>query len=169
MLSTLFYILAAPLAFSQVAGSNLVGRQTTPAGPLLLHPDGDVNKCLDVRGGMFVNGTPVQMYVAIAIPRSPIAHRSLPLFSYPFDNSFDCNNSPAQKWAISDGNTKVQVFGTNFCLDAGSSKRRAQLYPRDFLKRMFFHRAALSPSKRCWNEDLGMLRQPSCPSVVLPW
>lgn len=35
--------------------------------------------------------------------------------------SYDCNGTNAQKWLIDRGNTKVQVAGTNFCLDAGSS------------------------------------------------
>ena len=61
-LPALFYVLGAPLAFSPDAGSD-VG----PTGPLLLHPNGDTGKCLDVRGAKFENGTPVQMYVAIAI------------------------------------------------------------------------------------------------------
>ena len=67
MLSILLYILVAPLALSPVAGSNLVVRQT-PTRPFLLHPNGDASKCLDVRGAVFANGTPVQMYVAIPIP-----------------------------------------------------------------------------------------------------
>jgi hypothetical protein len=33
----------------------------TPHGPLEIHPSGQPNKCLEVRGGVFANGTPVQM------------------------------------------------------------------------------------------------------------
>ncbi|KAL4268545.1 Carbohydrate-binding module family 13 protein [Pleurotus pulmonarius] len=61
-------------------------------------PDGPIsngNKCLDVRGNVQSNGTPVQI--------------------------FDCNGSGAQRWVINRGSTKVQLAGTNFCLDAGSS------------------------------------------------
>ncbi|KAF9457289.1 G-X-X-X-Q-X-W domain-containing protein [Collybia nuda] len=60
-----------------------------------INPNGNNNKCLDVRGAVFANGTPVQIY--------------------------DCNGSGAQNWIVNRGNTKVQVAGTNFCLDAGSS------------------------------------------------
>ncbi|RDB19188.1 Endo-1,4-beta-xylanase A [Hypsizygus marmoreus] len=60
-----------------------------------LNPNGNKSKCADVRGAAFANGTPVQIY--------------------------DCNNTPAQKWTISRGSTKVQLTGTNFCLDAGST------------------------------------------------
>ncbi len=35
---------------------------------------------------------------------------------------YDCNETNAQQWLITRGNTKVQLAGTNFCLDAGSSK-----------------------------------------------
>lgn len=61
---------------------------------LQLHPNFNQNKCLDVRGARYRNGTPVQIY--------------------------DCNGSGAQKWILSRGRTQLQVAGTNFCLDAGS-------------------------------------------------
>ena len=35
--------------------------------------------------------------------------------------SYDCNGTPAQNWTITTGETKVQLAGTNFCLDAGST------------------------------------------------
>ncbi|KIM35510.1 carbohydrate-binding module family 13 protein [Hebeloma cylindrosporum] len=63
--------------------------------PDALHPNGNNKKCLDVRGAVFANGTPVQIY--------------------------DCNQTPAQQWVIRRGNTRVRLAGTNFCLDAGSS------------------------------------------------
>jgi len=53
------------------------------------------DKCLDVQGGVFKDGTPVQIY--------------------------ECNGTPAQQWYIIKGSTKVQVAGTNFCLDAGTT------------------------------------------------
>ena len=34
---------------------------------------------------------------------------------------YDCNGTPAQRWLINRGSTKVQLAGMNFCLDAGSS------------------------------------------------
>ena len=36
-------------------------------------------------------------------------------------SSYDCNGTPAQQWEINNGQTAVQVAGTNFCLDAGDS------------------------------------------------
>ena len=41
--------------------------------------------------------------------------------SYHLSYSFDCNGTPAQKWVIARGRGHVQLAGTNFCLDAGSS------------------------------------------------
>jgi len=35
---------------------------------------------------------------------------------------YDCNGTPAQKWIIQSGSTKVQLAGTNYCLDAGACK-----------------------------------------------
>ncbi|RXW16373.1 hypothetical protein EST38_g9483 [Candolleomyces aberdarensis] len=58
-----------------------------------LHPNWNWGKCLDVRGAVFANGTPVDI--------------------------FDCNGTPAQNWIINPGSTKVQLADTNFCLDAG--------------------------------------------------
>ncbi|KAH8833973.1 carbohydrate-binding module family 13 protein, partial [Flagelloscypha sp. PMI_526] len=54
------------------------------------------NKCLDVKGNEQVNGTHVQVY--------------------------DCNGTGAQRWKMStwSGSTKIQLDGTNYCLDAGS-------------------------------------------------
>ncbi|KAF8198504.1 G-X-X-X-Q-X-W domain-containing protein [Pholiota molesta] len=60
-----------------------------------IHPDFTTQKCIDVRGAVLANGTPVQIY--------------------------DCNGTPAQNWLFTRGSTKVQLAGTNFCLDAGSS------------------------------------------------
>lgn len=51
-------------------------------------------KCLTVQGGVFADGTPVQIY--------------------------DCYGTQRQRWVINRGGTKVQLAGTNFCLDAGS-------------------------------------------------
>jgi len=59
-----------------------------------IHPNGNTAKCLDVRGNVQKNGTPVQIY--------------------------DCNGTAAQKWRIAAGGTYVTLDGTNFCLDAGS-------------------------------------------------
>ncbi|KAJ6587539.1 G-X-X-X-Q-X-W domain-containing protein [Mycena vulgaris] len=64
-------------------------------GASTIQPTGHSNKCLDVRGGVFANGTPVQIY--------------------------DCNGSQAQKWDVKRGKGSVKVTGTDYCLDAGSS------------------------------------------------
>ncbi|RDB27190.1 Endo-1,4-beta-xylanase A [Hypsizygus marmoreus] len=66
-----------------------------PPATVSLHPNGNGAKCADVRGAVFADGTAVQIY--------------------------DCNGTPAQKWVIGRANTKVQLAGTNFCLDAGST------------------------------------------------
>ncbi|KAG9222082.1 hypothetical protein CCMSSC00406_0009307 [Pleurotus cornucopiae] len=60
-----------------------------------ISPSVNTNKCLNVRGNLLVNGTAVDI--------------------------FDCNRSTAQNWVINPGSTSVQLSGTNFCLDAGSS------------------------------------------------
>ncbi|RDB27209.1 Endo-1,4-beta-xylanase A [Hypsizygus marmoreus] len=61
----------------------------------VLHPNGRNNKCLDVRGAVYANGTPVQIY--------------------------DCNGTGAQQWIFNRANTKVRVANRNFCLDAGTT------------------------------------------------
>ncbi|KIK00841.1 carbohydrate-binding module family 13 protein, partial [Laccaria amethystina LaAM-08-1] len=58
-----------------------------------IHPNFNNRKCMDVAGNVRRNGTPVQI--------------------------FDCNGSSAQRWNIARGTTRVQLTGTNFCLDAG--------------------------------------------------
>lgn len=35
-----------------------------PTGSHQIHPNGNKAKCLDVKGGVLANGTPVQMYVS---------------------------------------------------------------------------------------------------------
>ena len=37
-------------------------------------------------------------------------------------DSYDCNQTASQRWLIRKGPTRVQVYGTNYCLDAGSSE-----------------------------------------------
>ncbi|KAL7413806.1 ricin B lectin domain-containing protein [Mrakia frigida] len=65
-----------------------------PANGRVIHPSGNGEKCLDVRGNVRENGTPVQIY--------------------------DCNGSGAQLWVWNQADTKVKLAGTDFCLDAGS-------------------------------------------------
>jgi len=67
------------------------GPQTWRIHPTFSH----IEKCLDVRGAVFENGTPVQLY--------------------------DCNGTRAQDWLLQRGSTKIRLAGTNFCLDAGST------------------------------------------------
>ncbi|RDB27191.1 Extracellular exo-alpha-L-arabinofuranosidase [Hypsizygus marmoreus] len=67
----------------------------SPSQTVAIHPNGNTAKCVDVRGAIFLNGTPVQIH--------------------------DCNKTAAQKWVVRRGDTKVQLKGTNFCLDAGLS------------------------------------------------
>ncbi|CAA7269993.1 unnamed protein product [Cyclocybe aegerita] len=69
--------------------------QLPPNPGIAIHPNGNFLKCMDVRGAQFASGTAVQVY--------------------------DCNDTPAQRWFITRGSTKIQLAGTNFCLDAGES------------------------------------------------
>jgi hypothetical protein len=112
--------------------------------PTALHPNGNHKKCLDVRGAIFENGTPVQMSVA---------PRCLSIFD-PFklrDPRYDCNQTPAQQWFIHRGSTKVKVAGVDFCLDAGSSKPNLPQYKADLWD-------TLRSRKWRWPEDLAMFR-----------
>ncbi|PPQ90638.1 hypothetical protein CVT25_006621 [Psilocybe cyanescens] len=70
------------------------GSFPAPKGSVEIHPNGRANKCLDVQGAVFKNGTPVQIY--------------------------DCNKTKAQRWIIHpDASSKIKVAGTSFCLDSG--------------------------------------------------
>ncbi|TFK22300.1 hypothetical protein FA15DRAFT_671682 [Coprinopsis marcescibilis] len=64
-------------------------------GPNTIHNVRSSEKCVDVQGGVFANGTPVQIY--------------------------DCNGTQAQKWVIKRGGQQIKVSGTTYCLDAGSN------------------------------------------------
>ncbi|TIB12183.1 hypothetical protein E3P92_02704 [Wallemia ichthyophaga] len=61
---------------------------------MAIHPNGNMSKCVDVAGAEFSNGTPVQIY--------------------------DCNDTEAQKFVFTEGETKVKVANHDYCLDAGS-------------------------------------------------
>ncbi|KAF9034319.1 ricin B lectin domain-containing protein [Panaeolus papilionaceus] len=67
-----------------------------PPDSLSIHPSSNTNKCIDVRGGQFTNGTNVQIW--------------------------DCNNTAAQRWTFPADGTKgaIKLAGTQMCLDAGS-------------------------------------------------
>lgn len=73
------------------------GAGTPPAGQdkgrEIYHTTKQGTKCLDVKYDWRYNGSPVQLY--------------------------ECNGTPAQKWVIQKGETKVRLAGTNYCLDAG--------------------------------------------------
>jgi hypothetical protein len=75
--------------------TGIQGDVVPPPSDVSIHPNGNTNKCLDVRAAAYANGTPVQIY--------------------------DCNGTAAQKWVIKPGTTSIRVSGTNFCLDAGSA------------------------------------------------
>ncbi|KAF8981382.1 hypothetical protein BDQ17DRAFT_1337346 [Cyathus striatus] len=64
---------------SNGSGSGEGNTSTTVA----IHPNGNTNKCLDVKGAVYANGTPVQIY--------------------------DCNGTPAQSWSINRGGTQIRV------------------------------------------------------------
>ncbi|KAH6890223.1 carbohydrate-binding module family 13 protein [Coprinopsis sp. MPI-PUGE-AT-0042] len=65
-----------------------------PEGKIAIHPSGNTTKCLDVRGAVFANGTPVQIY--------------------------DCNETEAQMWVFTEAQTGylIQLANTGFCLDS---------------------------------------------------
>ncbi|KIM45540.1 carbohydrate-binding module family 13 protein [Hebeloma cylindrosporum] len=73
------------------------GTFPAPTASVEIHPNGNVKKCLDVRGAQYENGTPVQI--------------------------FECNGTPAQRWAIQQksNSTRVVLAGTPYCLDAGQN------------------------------------------------
>lgn len=90
------------------------GSSAPSSGSTQIHPNGDTSKCLDVQGGVFANGTPVQMLVSYA------SYGSIVVYADILSISYDCNGTPAQNWVINSGSTAVQVAGQNYCIDAGS-------------------------------------------------
>ncbi|RXW14581.1 hypothetical protein EST38_g11272 [Candolleomyces aberdarensis] len=95
----LFALLDAGVLASDEPGAFQTPLDAAPPTPLppshRIHPGyNHPDKCVDVQGAVFENGTPVQVY--------------------------DCNSTPAQDWYLRRGSTKVRVAGPhNFCLDAG--------------------------------------------------
>ncbi|KAG6846985.1 hypothetical protein H0H93_010743 [Arthromyces matolae] len=86
--TSLFLVALVPALLVSAAGAP--GDRWNP-----IHPNGDTSMCLDVRGGIFADGTPVQIY--------------------------ECNGSAAQMWNINNGTTIVQThINGKYCLDAGS-------------------------------------------------
>ncbi|KNZ82048.1 Alpha-L-arabinofuranosidase [Termitomyces sp. J132] len=64
--------------------------------PVAIHPNGDKTKCLDARGGVFANGTAIQI--------------------------LDCNGSKSQQWLISAEFTLISLFEVSaYNVDAGSA------------------------------------------------
>ncbi|KAF5327905.1 hypothetical protein D9619_004904 [Psilocybe cf. subviscida] len=63
-------------------------------GPFAIVPTKAGYKCLDVRGGVFRDYNPVQIW--------------------------DCNGSVGQKWVIDRRYNQIRVAGTNFCLNTGA-------------------------------------------------
>lgn len=127
---------------------------STPPPPAShqIHPDGNTAKCLEVQGGVFSDGTLVQMYVMASL---------LHVGKLKFDlNRNDCNGSSAQNWVISEGATTVQVAGADFCLDAGTSTY-IHLIPS-------FYNINVSFSSGRWysDENLAVLLGLGCPDLV---
>ncbi|KAL0961332.1 hypothetical protein HGRIS_006289 [Hohenbuehelia grisea] len=87
---------ASTSSSASVTSSSAAPPPPAPKG-VEIHPNGNTKKCLDVQGNVRENGTPVQIY--------------------------DCNGTGAQKWVLNSANTKVQLAGTNFCLDAGTTPK----------------------------------------------
>ncbi|KAK4686618.1 hypothetical protein P7C73_g3516, partial [Tremellales sp. Uapishka_1] len=84
----------------------------------LVHPNGLQDKCLDVSGNARENGTAVQMY-------APLSHLAVVVVSLAHVFRYDCNGTGAQRWSLNRDETKLQLVGSDLCLDAG-------LEPGDF-------------------------------------
>lgn len=93
-ITAMLFTLASSLLFAGLTTQALAQNTTV----VQIHPNGNSAKCLDLAGNNQANNTPVDIY--------------------------DCNGTGAQNWVIQRANTAVQLNGTNFCLDAGSSKCR---------------------------------------------
>ncbi|KAG6879362.1 hypothetical protein C0992_003280 [Termitomyces sp. T32_za158] len=64
--------------------------------PAAIHPNGDKSKCLDARGGIFANGTAIQIY--------------------------DCNGGKSQQWLLTAAFTLISAFEISaYNVDAGSA------------------------------------------------
>ncbi|KAH6866027.1 ricin B lectin domain-containing protein [Coprinopsis sp. MPI-PUGE-AT-0042] len=98
-------------------GSNAQTFTSIPLPGLEIYPNGQPGKCVEVRGGVFANGTPVQMQVLSQIL---VARRE---YSFNHRTSYDCNGSAAQKWVFTRNQVQAQIrlANTNFCLDAGDN------------------------------------------------
>ncbi|KAJ3573902.1 hypothetical protein NP233_g2130 [Leucocoprinus birnbaumii] len=80
----------------KLIATSLLTLVTYVAGQRAIHPLSSMtNKCLDVRGNVRANGTPVQIY--------------------------DCNGTPAQQWIFNANETAIRLANSPFCLDAGSN------------------------------------------------
>ncbi|KAJ2922978.1 hypothetical protein H1R20_g14118, partial [Candolleomyces eurysporus] len=93
----LFVLFETGALASEVSQIPLDSSPPVPVSPIhRIHPRyTNPSKCVDVKGAIFENGTPVQVY--------------------------DCNASDAQNWYLERGSTKIRVAGPhNFCLDAGN-------------------------------------------------
>ncbi|KAH6890183.1 ricin B lectin domain-containing protein [Coprinopsis sp. MPI-PUGE-AT-0042] len=84
--------------------SGLIVKATSPIPPLeqggTIHPNADGRKCVEVRGGVLANGTPVQIYPAMT-----------------------ATAAAAQQWVFTrnQAGTPIRLANTNFCLDAGDN------------------------------------------------
>ncbi|KAH6871957.1 19 kDa protein having G-X-X-X-Q-X-W motif-containing protein [Coprinopsis sp. MPI-PUGE-AT-0042] len=88
-----------PSAIALLTAAVSIRAQGGPQDPFYgvpFHPLNTTTKCLDVRGGVLANGTPVQIY--------------------------DCNGSEAQRWIYNwNQDFSLRLAHTNFCVDAGSN------------------------------------------------
>ncbi|KAF9447937.1 carbohydrate-binding module family 13 protein [Macrolepiota fuliginosa MF-IS2] len=71
---------------------SLLAFTTSALSQTVLNPNGNNDKCIDVKDGVFANGTAAQIY--------------------------DCNHTAAQQWVVRLGSTTIQLANTNFCLDS---------------------------------------------------
>lgn len=115
------------LVFAHPNASKIVQRQYSSSGQAL-HPSQNVNMCLDVQGNNQYNGAPVQMYAFNHISRCAIFSLIILRFV-----SYDCNGSGAQMWSYQPDKARIQLAGTNYCLDASSSELHILICPSNEL------------------------------------
>ena len=88
-----------------------IGSTGTTGGTLNIHPTSSDAKCVGIKGGVYSNGTAVDVYVSFPTH----SHISLDV------SRFDCNDSATQSWQWS-GDSLVSVDPVDqsrWCLDAG--------------------------------------------------
>jgi hypothetical protein len=128
-----------------------------PAGRPL-HHNGDTSKCVDVKGAVFANGTPVEMWVFLSLgaPLRLTFYEALIVMVVTHRTGFSIMVTPKSKWLErTSALTLLPVVSVGF----------EKLFDNDFVTNFALLHAR--PGWRYQNENLGMLRQSSCSELVL--